>query len=92
MKRNRNLNKTKYQFNFFHFSWILLVQTSSLGAKLHQLEKEEAKLLNENQILSSELVLQNSLTKIEEKANDLGFMKPENTLYLTGKDTVAKLP
>jgi len=78
---------------FFIVSCIYItIQTASAGARLMVLEKEESKLISENQKISAEIIKASSLMKAEEKAMEIGFVKPQNTIYITGEEFVARLP
>jgi hypothetical protein len=48
-------------------------------------------LTRKNNELTSELVDLTSLKKVEGKADELGFRKPENIVYLNTEDFVAKI-
>jgi len=95
--------KIKIKFNARFISGIVLgsfaviylfltLQTVASGAKLASLEKEESELTKQNKEYTLELVEASSLMKIGQKAEDLGFAKPQSTVYLSREDTVAKLP
>lgn len=99
--QNGNLKKIRIKKNYF--LWVTVVffivscvyitiQTASTGARLMVLEKEEAKLISDKQKLSAEIIKSSSLIKVEEKAKDIGFTKPQNTIYITGEEFVARLP
>lgn len=68
------------------------IEMSTLGAQLVELENEEAKLIKERQKISVQLIDASSLSEIGEKAEDLGFKKPSNIIYISEKEAVAKLP
>jgi len=70
----------------------MTLQMVSSGTKLASLEKKEGELTKRNKELTLQLVEASSLTKLNQKAEDLGFVKPNSTVYLTQEDTVAKLP
>lgn len=83
------------------FLWVLLavfvglqvyitIETSASGASLAQLEKEEYTLTTKNKELTEALVESNSLSKVSGKAQELGFVKPERTVYINDEDFVAK--
>jgi cell division protein FtsL len=77
---------------FVVFYLFLTLQTVSSGTKLDSLEKTEQDLAKQNKDLTLQLVEASSLTKLSQKAQDLGFGKPQLTVYLTQEDAVAKLP
>jgi Tfp pilus assembly protein PilO len=68
------------------------IEASTLGAKLAQLENEEANLIKERQEFSNQLVNSSSLSIMSEKAEELGFKKPSDVIYVSEKEAVAKLP
>lgn len=70
----------------------LSIQTSSLGATLVNLEEKQSELVKLNRSLSDKLVKTNSLTSADQKAEELGFTKPQNVVYLNKVEPVAKLP
>lgn len=70
----------------------LTVETATSGAVLSDLEHREAVLTEENRALNDAIVKASSLNGLEVKTGELGFSKPSNILYITGKEEVAKLP
>lgn len=69
----------------------LTIQSTSVGSKLADLEREERELVEENQKLSKRLVSSMSLTKIRDQSEDLGYAKPESTVFLGSTEAVASL-
>jgi len=105
MKVNRNKQKKVLlkQINKRNIIWLFIavfvciqvlftIQTASIGAKLAQLEREAEDLTKNNQGLSRYLVESSSLTEMEETADELGFIKPLNTFYISMEEFVAQLP
>ena len=70
----------------------LSIQTSSLGATLVNLEDKQNELVKTNRSLSDKLVKKSSLTSADQKAEELGFTKPQTIVYLNKVEPVAKLP
>lgn len=68
------------------------IEASTLGAYLAKLENEEAMLIKEKQEYSNQLVNSSSLSGMGEKAEQLGFIKPSDVIYISEKEAVAKLP
>lgn len=68
------------------------VSVSASGAELTSIEKTQSELLSKNQELTDKITSESSLSVIGEKADSLGFLKPENIVYVTGVEPVAKLP
>lgn len=58
------------------------VQMSSMGARIALYEDEAIKIKNENNDLSSRLIDTMSLTKLNQKSQDMGFRKIETTYFL----------
>lgn len=71
---------------------IFTVSVSASGAELTNIEKTQNALFSKNQELRDKITNESSLSAIGEKANSLGFSKPENIVYVTGVEPVAKLP
>jgi hypothetical protein len=69
---------------------VFTIQSSTLGATLADIEAKEKEILEENQRLTSEVVDSTSLSKIEKKTDELGFVKPEYNLYINVDNFVAK--
>ncbi len=70
----------------------LTIEMVTSGAETAKLEREESILSQENRDLSEKVVKGTSLGSIEEKANELGFAKPEEVIYIGQTQPVAKLP
>lgn len=68
------------------------IETATSGSILTRLEQEEYALSRQNQELSSQIIEASSLIKLDQKANELGFVKPNHVLYISGKESVAQLP
>lgn len=68
------------------------IEASTLGAHLAKLENEEVILIQEKQEYSNQLINSSSLSGMGEKAEQLGFKKPSNVIYISEKEAVAKLP
>jgi len=68
------------------------IEFSTLGAYVAALEKEESDLVREKQDLSNQLINSSSLSEMGEKAEELGFKKPDEVIYISEKEAVAKLP
>lgn len=69
------------------------VEMATKGAELVYLEQKADRLTAENKEIESKLVAGSSLTKVSDKAVELGMVKPDNIVYLTSEAPVAaKLP
>ena len=69
-----------------------VIEASTLGAHLAKLENEEVVLIREKQEYSNQLINSSSLSGMGEKAEELGFIKPSDVIYISDKEAVAKLP
>jgi uncharacterized protein (UPF0333 family) len=70
-----------------------LVEVSAYGAEVSELEKESAAVSKQIQSYKEQIMSKSSLVAIENKADQLGFVKPQNMIYLAGENvTVAELP
>lgn len=70
----------------------ITVSVSASGAELSSIEKNQNELLSRNQELTDKITSESSLSVVGQKADSLGFLKPENIVYVTGIEPVAKLP
>ncbi len=70
----------------------MAIQAASYGAKMKFIEDKIIKIDRENREISSQLVSGSSLGGFSEKAEELGFIKPTNILYIESLEPVAKLP
>lgn len=59
------------------------VEAAASGSEINQLTVEKEKLSEEQLSLSRELVESSSLGSISTKAEALGFVKPEKTVYIS---------
>lgn len=73
-------------------SVFIMIDVATSGSKLAKLEKEKASLSRENGEIKEKLIGDSSLTELSNKAEDLGFAKPQSVIYVTDIDTLAKLP
>lgn len=72
---------------------LVAVFQSQMGSKLVYMEQKYQALEEENKDLSSKVIINNSLSKIEEEALLLGMNKPENVVYMNREPApVAQLP
>lgn len=99
-KKNNKPEPTKKRK---HILWIVMaifsavsifftIQNSTSGAKLSYLENEQQRLIEENRKISRELVMVSSLKDLESISEELGFVKPQQIIYLTKLEPVAKVP
>lgn len=70
-----------------------LIGVSAFGAEVAKLENEELEISSQIQNYKEQIMSKSSLVEMGKKAGELGFIKPQNVIYLTGESTVvAKLP
>ncbi|MBU0572154.1 hypothetical protein KKH23_00510 [Patescibacteria group bacterium] len=104
-KRENQINKRKtvagFNISMALFSILAMfivatvffaIEASTLGAHLAELENEEIALNKEKQEYSNQLINSSSLSGMGEKAEQLGFIKPSDVIYISEKEAVAKLP
>jgi len=77
---------------FFGLTIFTTIETSLSGAKLSSLEREEEILVREKQESFSKYAKQSSVTSISEKAEEMGYVKPQDIVYLSKEMPIAKLP
>lgn len=70
----------------------MAIQVATTGAKIAILDTEKRNLQKENAEISNILINSSSLSDLGEKAEELGFKKPEAILYIQGDKDIAKLP
>ena len=94
--RKFSFNKKKVTFLiagiFMTAQIYFMIDIVSSGAKLSVLEEQEKELASSIQSLNSEFISNSSLRKLDEKAEELGFIKTSETVYLnTTVDVAAKI-
>lgn len=70
----------------------LSVAVGTKGSKLQTLERKIALVEAQNRRLQDDLLANQSLTKISEKAQELGFAPADSILYIGKSAPLAKLP
>jgi len=73
-------------------SVFMTVETATSGVEVSSLQKEEAQLSDKKRSLEDKLVKTISLSQLEAKSKDLGFIKPATLVYAAPAEVVAKLP
>ncbi len=73
-------------------SVFLTIETATSGAEVANLDKTTAELTNQKRVLEESLVKGISMSQLQEKSVELGFVKPENLVYVSGVAPVANLP
>lgn len=79
-------------FIFVVLTIFLTIQTSLTGSKLARLEKEEEAYKRQKQEYISDFAKKSSVTAISLEAENMGYIKPSNIVYLTDNTAIAKLP
>lgn len=68
---------------------LLTIHTTSTGVRLSDLEKREQELIVSKRRLEAEVVSLSSVTDLQKKATELGFVKIEKTKYIELGDFTA---
>jgi len=71
---------------------VFTIETATSGARLAKLENMERELASENAELSTKLVGFSSLSSLEAKSQELGFVSPQKIIYIGRAEGFAKLP
>jgi len=90
------------QLNLKSLMWIIIlfflilkvfftIKTASLGAKLANIESKTHVVAERNQDLTYELVNSSSLSRVQDRAGELGFIKPGRIVYIESENPVAKV-
>jgi len=104
--QRRNFNKGKLTIGVFGLRFALAivflvsivgsvlfaVQIALASSRMASLNLEEKKLVLEKKELEDKLVKGDSLLELAKKAEERGFYKLDNIVYLEGEKAVAKLP
>ena len=97
MKQPKNTNKI-WLFTFGALAVVICAQLvasnilAGQGEEAAKLEIKSSQLLRTNQALRESLARQTSLTQIAQKAQDLGFIRPDSVVYVDLAKPVAALP
>lgn len=70
---------------------LITIETVSSGAEIANLEKNRDSLVLEKRELESVFVRTISMGDLTEKGTEMGFVKPENLMYLSKNEPVAEL-
>jgi hypothetical protein len=73
-------------------SILMTVVSATSGAEVSSLQKQEALLLDYKRSLEDTLVKTLSINQLQEKGNQLGYVKPASLVYVAPPEAVAKLP
>jgi len=90
-----NRNKKLY-ISWFVFGLVFLltifftIQTATSGAEFAEVESVKNNLITENKLLEGDVIKLSSLKNLEENAQELGFLKPSNIIYISDGYDVAK--
>ena len=64
-------------------SVFLTIETSTSGAEVANLDKTSVELANQKRNLEESLVKGISMSQLEEKSTEFGFVRPENMVYIS---------
>ena len=71
----------------------MAVDVATSGAEISSLESQVAVLNQRNRELTAEVISASSVSEVGGASEELGFVKPEKTIYLTPNQGIfAKLP
>ena len=70
---------------------LITIQTVASGAEIAELEKKSEILISQKSELESTYVKALSMGDLQEKSSEMGFVKPENLMYLGKDETVAQM-
>lgn len=73
-------------------SILITVQVATSGVEMKKLQTAEENLITERKSLEEEFVKNSSITNLQDKSTEYGFMTPDNLVYVVGAAKVAKLP
>jgi len=73
-------------------SVLMTIDTAASGAEIANLQKTETKLSDQKRVLEEGLVKGISMSDLQQKSIDLGFVKPETLVYVSGQDTSTAAP
>lgn len=67
------------------------IKLSSVGSVLLGFEKSMAQVNQENRYVREKIVEYTSVSNLSSRVGELGLVKPENIIYLSGENPVASL-
>lgn len=73
-------------------SILLTIDVASSGVEMASLEKSQSQLTEQKRSLEESLVKNLSNSELQEKSDQLGFVKPANLVYVSEVPPVAQLP
>lgn len=73
-------------------SVIMTVETATSSMEVSKLRDDESKLADQKRYLEQKVVKTLSIGQLQEKSGELGFVKPTDLFYVSGTESVAKLP
>lgn len=72
-------------------SIFMTIETATSGVEIADLQKKESRLIGEQQALQENLVENLSTSSLQEKSNEMGFVKVNNLVYVANAETVANV-
>lgn len=93
---NKNKNKNFILLGICGFLAIvsisITIQVATSGIEMKKLQTIEFNLITERKSLEEEFVKNSSITNLQDKSAEYGFITPDNLVYVVGAAKVAKLP
>lgn len=96
MNHNKKINKKKFliwSLNVILFIGVVLsgIAQAGKGAEISSLESQVNDLIDEKHNLSENILIGNTEVGSSEKQEKLGFIEPENVVYIDSVDSFASL-
>jgi len=70
-------------------SVLMTVDTASSGAEIASLQKKETQLSDQKRVLEESLVKGISMSELQQKSVELGFVKPQNLVYVSNTENIS---
>lgn len=103
-RRTRLTNQPAKKFTLkqIPLGWVILgilivtqifftIQTATMGAELSMLEHKSIEITKKNMELQAQLVSRSSLSESQEAAENLGYIKPMNVVFMKNNAAVTAL-
>ena len=91
INRNKKIYIPWFVFGLVFLLTILFtIQTATSGAEFAEVESVKSNLITENKLLEGDVIKLSSLKKLEENAQELGYLKPLHIIYISDGYDVAK--
>ncbi len=73
-------------------SIVMTIENATNGTEMSKLEKKEALLSDRKRTIEESLVKTFSMAELQSRSTEYGFVKPQNLVYFSDVEPVAKLP